>query len=109
MPHLNQVPVRPAVRDAVYSAIDGERDYQDAMKGNSTRNNKDDNRDLGSLILLTDEYLGKVKSAFAGPHPIGRQQALEYLRKTVALGIVALEYYGCPAREGHDPQGAHIT
>lgn len=87
-------------RNKVYEAIDSERDYQDARAGNSARENLDDNRDLGSMILLMDQYLVKTKAAFAGPHPQGKVDALEQLRKTVALGVLAMEYHGAPVREG---------
>ena len=43
-----------ATRAAVYAAIDTERDYQDAMAGNSARETLDTNRDLGSMITLKD-------------------------------------------------------
>lgn len=87
-----------ATRAEVYAAIDGERDYQDAMKGNSRREKLDDNRDLGSMILLTEAYLDKAKAAFAGPSPEGREAALHALRKTAALAVLAMEYHGAPKR-----------
>lgn len=85
-------------RDSVYAAIDGERDYQDARRGNSARSDIDDNRDLGSMLLLIDVYLGKAKLAFAGPHPAGADDALHMLRKATALGVLAMEYHGAPPR-----------
>lgn len=86
-------------RKEVYTAIDGERDYQDAMAGNSRREKLDDNRDLGSMILLTEVYLDKAKTAFAGPHPEGRENALEQLRKVAALTVMTMEYHGAPKRK----------
>lgn len=88
-----------ATRLEVYAAIDTERDYQDAMRGNSARPERDDNRDLGSMILLTDVYLDKAKNAFSGPHPAGKDAALEQLRKVAALAVVAMEYHGVKPRE----------
>lgn len=88
----------PTVRNEVYAAIDGERDYQDACMGNSARVNVDDNRDLGSLLTLIDVYVEKAKAAFAGPHPTGKVDTLHQLRKVTALGVLALERYGAPRR-----------
>lgn len=85
-------------RSEVYAAIDSERNYQDARKGNSARENIDDNRDLGSMILLVDAYLGKAKASFAGPSPEGRTAALHDLRKVAALAVLAMEYHGAYAR-----------
>ncbi|SRR6266550_5443932 len=85
-------------RSEVFRAIDGERDYQDSRQGNAARPNIDDNRDLGSLITLIDVYVGKVKVGFAGPHPSGKSEALEQLRKVAALAVLALEIHGVTFR-----------
>lgn len=81
-------------RSEVFDAINGERAYQDAMQGNSARLDVDDNRDLGALITLIDVYMDKVKTAFAGPHPQGKLNALDQLRKVTALGVLAMEKHG---------------
>ena len=86
-------------RDAVYRALDSERDYQDAKRGNSARTDLDDNRDLGSMILLTEEYLAKARTAFSGPHPAGQMAAVEQLRKVGALVVLTMEYHGAPLRK----------
>ena len=85
-------------RNEVYAAIDSERNYQDARRGNSARTDLDDNRDLGSMILLIEEYLGKTRTAFSGPHPAGKAAAVEQLRKVAALAVLAMEYHGAPLR-----------
>lgn len=90
---------RPASRADVYAAIDGERNFQDACQGNAARDNVDDNRDLGSLILLIDTYVGKTKAAFAGQHPAGKQEALDQLRKVAALAVHAMERHGVVVRK----------
>lgn len=81
-------------RNSVYAALNGERDYQDAMQGSSARDDIEDNRDLGSLITLIDVYVGKVKTGFAGAHPQGKFDALDQLRKVTALGVLAMEKHG---------------
>lgn len=85
-------------RKEVYEAINEERNYQDNMRGNSARVKVGDNRDLGSLITLMDVYLGKTKIAFAGPHPNGKTEALDVIRKVVALGVLAMELHGVVRR-----------
>ena len=85
--------------EKVYDAIDGERAYQDNRAGNSAREKTDDNRSLGDLILLMDVYVGKAKTAFAGPHPAGKQEALHAVRKVSALGVLASERHGIVFRD----------
>lgn len=90
---------RPGIRDQVYAAVDGERDYQDAMQGNAARESVDANRSLGDFLTLTDVYLNKAKTAFAGPHPQGKVEALDQLRKAIALGVSAMEHHGIVERK----------
>lgn len=90
---------RPQLREIAFNAIDGERAYQDNRSGNSARAKTEDNRSLGDLILLTDVYVGKAKAAFAGPHPTGKVEALNQLRKVAALGVLAMELHGIEFRQ----------
>jgi len=87
-----------STRAFVYEAIDSERNYQDARMGNAARETINTNRELGSLIVLMDVYIGKVKAGFSGPSPEGRYEALEQLRKVVALGVLAMETHGTVIR-----------
>ena len=87
-----------ATRQDVYDAIDTERDYQDARKGNAARGQVSDNRELGSLILFMDTYVGKAKAAFSGPHPAGFEAALHEVRKVAGLATLAMELHGAPKR-----------
>lgn len=84
--------------DKAVKAIKSERMYQDAKLGSSRRENTDDNRELGSLILFMDTYTNKAKAAFSGPHPEGKAEALEQVRKVAALGVLVMELYGAPLR-----------
>lgn len=84
----------PRTRADAFMAINLERDYQDEMQGNARRENVDDNRELGSLITLIDQYLFKVKAGFAGPHPEGKNEALDQMRKVAALAVLAMETHG---------------
>lgn len=91
--------VRSHIRETAYDAIDGERAYQDNRGGNSARPKINDNRSLGDLILLQDVYVNKAKAAFAGPHPQGRTEALEAVRKVAALGVLIMELHGVTFRQ----------
>jgi hypothetical protein len=86
-------------RQEVYKAINGERDYQDSMKGNAARENIDDNRDLGSLIVFIETYTSQAALDYSGPHPEGREKCLHTIRKVAALCVLAMEYHGTYARK----------
>lgn len=87
-----------ATRDEVFQAINTERDYQDARKGNAARETKDTNRELASLVLLMDAYMTKAKAAHALPSPEGRTELLNVVRKVTALGVLAMEEHGAIPR-----------
>lgn len=89
---------KAATRQEVYEVIDGERDYQDAMAGNAARETLETNRELPSAILLMEGYMDKLRAAWAKPSPEGRLEALHIVRKVTALGVMAMEYHGAPAR-----------
>jgi hypothetical protein len=82
-----------------FTAIESERKYQDECRGNARRDDVEDNRDLGSLILFMDIYVAKAKAAFSGPHPEGRTNALHEVRKVAALATLAMEKHGAFPRE----------
>jgi hypothetical protein len=84
-------------RSAVYAALDGERDYQDAGSGNAATDNVDSNTVAGALVLL-DQYVQKAKAAYAGVHPAGRIEALSIIRKVTAIGVRAMEVNGAILR-----------
>lgn len=89
-----------ATRQQVYIAIDTERDFQDRMAGNSARANVEDNRDQGSLILLADVYLNRLKEAHAEPNSLGSEKVSAAARKVAALLVMLMERQGAPHRVG---------
>lgn len=104
MSHVpNHVPVRPSLRDAVYRVIDGERDYQEAGRGNAQRQGAPPKLTPGELILCMEKCLAEARDAWYKPN--GGTACLPFLRKVTALGVQGLENYGAPAREGFDPNG----
>ncbi len=85
-------------REAVYKAIDSEREYQDAMGGNSARSTLDDNRDQGSLVALLQHYQNKLIAAHAAPNSLGSEEVTGTARKIAALSVLLMERYGAPLR-----------
>lgn len=93
---------RSEMRDFVYLTIDGERDYQDAGKGNAQRHeNAPPSLTLGEVILCTEKCLADAREAWYKPD--GGTAALPFVRKAAALMVQAMENYGSPPRQGHEP------
>lgn len=91
--------MRTEKREAAYAAVDSERDYQDAGKGNANRHADAPDRLLpGEIILCMEKCLADARAAWYTP--TGGKDCLPYLRKVTALGIQAMENYGAPRREG---------
>lgn len=84
-------------RQEVYQAIDGERDYQDAGRGNAQRHEGMPEMTPGEYILCMEKCLQDAREAWYRPD--GGQACLPHLRKVSALGVAAMELYGAPARE----------
>lgn len=104
----NQIPTRPLGRDVVYAVVDGERNYQDAQRGNAKRHEgAAPNLTPGEVILCAEKCLSEARDAWYRPD--GGTACLPFLRKVAALGVQALENYGAPAREGFDPGGSVLV
>lgn len=82
-----------ATRKEIENAIDQERDYQDAGKGNAETDRPGD-LTLGEEILLLEEYAAKARAAWCGPHPKGREEALHIIRKIAGITVRAMEVHG---------------
>ncbi len=86
-------------RDAVYAALDSEREYQD-RKG--VANGGEPHRhELESFVLYMDDYMTELKHQLSRlwtdtgrAHP----SCLDILRKVTALGVAAMEQHGAPHR-----------
>jgi hypothetical protein len=89
----NQMPVRPASRDAVYDIIDGERDYQDGKYPQAQW--------VEDYLALIVKYSDRIVVAKEGTR--------DNLRKIAALAIRAMEGGGALPRAWHVPASANIT
>ncbi len=80
-------------RSEVYAVIDGERDYQDAGRGNAKRH---DGMTPGEFILCMEKCLQDARVAWYAPN--GGVACLDHVRKVSALGVQCMEVHGAPAR-----------
>ncbi|MCI0351536.1 MAG: hypothetical protein L0Z53_19100 [Acidobacteriales bacterium] len=85
-------------RAEVYKLIDGERDYQDANKGNA-RSDLARSYSVAEWLNMIATYLRKAQDAWSGPHPEGIDLAKHNVRKIAALAVVCMEQNGAPPRE----------
>jgi hypothetical protein len=83
-------------RSEVYAAIDGERDYQDAQKGNSKRHEGQPPMTPGEYILCMEKCLADARDTWYRPD--GGWACLDFVRKVVALGVGCMELHGAPRR-----------
>ena len=80
-------------RAEVYKAIDGERDYQDSLKGIRSDGTK---RSVGDYLIMMDHYLNHGKEFFA-VNP-GFKMVLPDIRKIAAIAVRCMEEHGAPER-----------
>lgn len=83
-------------RELVYAAVDSERDYQDAGKGNAQRHPDFPEMTPGEHLLCMEECLKQAREAWYKPN--GSTACLDYVRKVTALGVACMEHYGAPVR-----------
>lgn len=85
-------------RTEVYAAIDSERAYQDAGKGNAQRHpDADKAMTPGEFILCMEKCLADARDIWYTPQ--GGKKSLEFVRKVTALGVQCMELHGAPHRE----------
>lgn len=94
----------PASRDEVYTAIDSERAYQNAL-GADRREPREINHSVGDYLTMLKVYVDKALVAWTD-NP-GTDAAMNTIRKVTAIGVRAMEEHGAPPREGYEqcPRG----
>lgn len=91
-----------ATRDFVYSVVDGERNYQDAGRGNAKRHEGDAVKGVqrpltpGEYILCMEKCLNDARDAWYKPG--GGTDCLPFVRKVAALSVACMEHHGAPPR-----------
>lgn len=99
-------------RSEVYEMIDGERDFQDEMAAKydwgtrQTINGQSSgaiNHEVGSFVLLLDEYVRRAKVAYADTTgyrlPNSDDPVLDVIRKIAAIAVACGEKHGLPPRK----------
>lgn len=96
---MKEAPLKIQVaRAKAYAAIDSERDYQDAGKGNAKRHEGASGvLTPGEILLAMEHCLADARAAWYKPN--GGTACLPFIRKVAALGVQAMERYGAPTRE----------
>lgn len=84
-------------RHDVFHALNTERDYQDAGKGNAKRHQGMPEMTPGEYILCMERCLNAAREAWYKPD--GGAFCLEDIRKVTALGVACMELYGAPPRQ----------
>jgi len=86
-----------STRKQAYAAIDSERDYQDAQKGNALRREGQPDMTPGELILCMEKCLSDAREAWYKPN--GGEGCLPFIRKVTGLGVQCMERWGAPPRK----------
>jgi len=79
-------------REQVYVTIDSEREFQDRKWGNIGQHP----HEVGGWITIMRKLLNDAEQAWASS--AGDYQALEEIRKVVAVGVACCEQFGVPSR-----------
>lgn len=87
----------PVARMDVYSAIETERDYQDAMTARGDRPDMATHMPLSSILLAMERILHDARSQwYSDAQPY--EQTMHSVRKIAGLAVKAGEQYGMPVR-----------
>ena len=86
-------------RKEVYEVIDGERDYQDSLGPDRTRDPGNVHRLVqGEDLVLIRHYLRKAEDAWTMSGGEMVPAALHEVRKIAAICVRQMEKYGAPKR-----------
>jgi len=87
-------------RAEVYAAVDSERDYQDAQRGNAARHHGYQagvNHPAEFIVYMRKCLRDAEEAIYRGS--TGIEQALPFIRKVTALGVACMEQHGAPMRD----------
>lgn len=88
-------------QEDVLAAVVGERSYQDQKWGTIQQHP----HEVGGYITLMRKLLSDAEAAWAGSR--GDDDALDELRKVVAVGVACFEQHGVPSRVRKEPAMNH--
>lgn len=85
-------------RNEAFAALNSERDYQDAGRGNAKRHeNAAPNLTPGECLFCIEEIAAQARAAWYKPD--GGTAILPFMRKIGAVAVQCMENYGAPPRE----------
>lgn len=89
-----------ATREQVYAVVDGERDYQDAMRSAAHGDpSETEVKTLEQMAYYVEDYLRQIKTQLTRHWgPDAYVEPLHGFRKIAALAVAAMEMHGAPAR-----------
>jgi hypothetical protein len=82
-------------REDVYKLIDGERDYQEKRWKDGLRAVPDNQKSVAEWIIYMETLLNDTKNKV---YYLDKEGALEFIRKTTAVGVACLENNDCKPR-----------
>lgn len=86
-------------RNAVYAAINGERDYQDSKWNENTTTTKGIHS-VSEWILYMESYLEEARTQVSrNPDPEASELALNTIRKIAGMAVCCMEQHGAPLRK----------
>lgn len=90
------------IRQLVYDAIDGERDYQ-ASRWNENTTTTKGLHTVDEFVLYMIDYIEEARRQLSrNASPLAQQLALDTVRKVAAMGVACMEQNGAPQREGYE-------
>lgn len=83
-------------RRAVYAAVDTERNYQDAGRGNASIRPED--LSLGEQLLNIEALLHQARALWYTVGSTGTKPVLDQVRKIAGVAVACMEIHGAPPR-----------
>jgi hypothetical protein len=84
-------PSKPASRQEVYEAIDGERDYQDGLNSRV--------QSIGDELTILTHYLHLAQKQYCEEFTDPEVLTLGMIRKLAGICVRCLEHHGAPRRK----------
>jgi hypothetical protein len=82
-------------RKEVYRSIDTERNYQDTVRKEREQDVDDSQKSISDFILYMEHYLSIAKH---NVYNLDEHEAMNSIRKVIALGVAAGEVFEMPPR-----------
>lgn len=86
--------MKKKTQEEVFSAIAGERAYQDSRWGGESH---DSFKSVGDYLIYIDDYVRQAKAKYTTSS--GVDETLDIIRKIAGLTVACMEYNGAPLRK----------